>query len=106
VSEDELAILAEQALDQIPSEFMDRLEDVTIVIAERSPLGTQVLADYRGRPICNCCPRTVTLYLQAIMGAVHRGKVSAEEIVGEAVRHELGHALGLGHEIMGESIKI
>jgi predicted Zn-dependent protease with MMP-like domain len=110
VQSDPFEIWVEQALEQIPKEFLERMENVSILIedfADRDTLDSlsigckwQLLGLYVGVPIseqsffsANILPGRIHLYRRPILRAA-RGKKGVSKVIRDVIIHELGHHLG------------
>jgi acetylglutamate kinase len=99
-----------EALDQIPQEFRERMENVEILIEEFPDRETLVsmgiqskwglLGLYVGVPLSNrsffstsVLPETIILYRKPIMRAA-QGIRDLSAVVREVIIHELGHHFG------------
>lgn len=119
MTDDEFEELVEEALDSMPGQFMDSMENVAVVIADEptedelnelddtgQPAGTwyagEILGLYSGVPLTERCyddvdggfPDVITIF----KGPHERSFGTREQISGEVrktVIHEIGHHFGL-----------
>ena len=109
--------LVRQALEEMPSEFAEQLDNVAVVVEEEPDpedlrameldheFADELFGLYHGTPLIDRgvsysgLPDRVVIY----MGPILRACGSAEEVVREVtetVIHELGHHFGLGDDDM------
>ena len=113
MSRDDFEQLVIEAIDSLPQEFLDRLENVDIIV-ESGPTKAQLLQQgvpedslllglYEGVPLTArenygfVLPDKITIFQEAIEAVCH----SAEQIVAEVretVAHEVAHHFGLSDE--------
>lgn len=115
VPPEEFEVLVGRALDQLPKEFADALDNVVVLMEdEPDPAmlaemgfdpGEEILGLYTGIPLTErevgwtTLPDTVTIY----RGPLLRMCRDRQELIGEirdTVVHELGHHFGLSDEEM------
>ena len=117
IASDEFEKLVRQALDEMPSEFAEQLDNVAVVVEEEPnpedlremgldhEFADELFGLYHGTPLIDRgasysgLPDRVVIY----MGPILRACGSAEEVVREVtetVIHELGHHFGLSDEEM------
>ncbi|HEV3328569.1 MAG TPA: metallopeptidase family protein [Acidimicrobiales bacterium] len=89
-----------EAIDSIPDEFADRVENVAFLIEDDSERG-DLLGLYEGIPAtkrwryAGAMPDRITIYKDPIC-AMCRTEDEVREQVRETVVHEIGHYFGLG----------
>ena len=105
-----------KAIDQLPSEFQDKLENVDVIVEDwptqrqLSQLGlkhrSQLLGLYegipqteRGRDYNLVLPDKITIFYKPIE-AKCRSDREIETEIGEVVRHEIAHHFGIGDETL------
>ncbi|MCU1648624.1 MAG: metallopeptidase family protein [Nocardia sp.] len=109
MSADRFEELVGDALDLVPREFAEAINNVVILIEARSAEGRQVLGLYRGIPLTNrdfsnyggALPDTITIYRDSILGICN----SEEEVVHEVavtVIHEIAHYFGIDDDRLHE----
>ncbi|MCP4658239.1 MAG: metallopeptidase family protein [bacterium] len=115
VSHDEFEALVTRALDQLPREFAELLDNVAVVIEEEpgpeeldecwDPDDGELLGLYRGVPLIDRGCDYVALPDQVVLyrGPLLRTCANRRELIREVrdtVIHELGHYFGLSDEEM------
>lgn len=106
VSVDDFEVLVGDALDALPDEILDMLENVVVMIDDEHP--EDLLGLYEGIPQTERddyggfeLPDRVTLYRLALCDHVHDlGELKHEVMV--TVVHELAHHLGIDDERLHE----
>lgn len=105
-----------KAIEELPAEFKDKLENVEIIIEDwpsprqLSRLGirhnTQLLGLYEGIPQTNrgqgynlVLPDKITIFQKPIEATCHSDREIKAEI-GTVVRHEIAHHFGIGDETL------
>ncbi len=108
--------LVRQALEELPPEFADRLENVAVVVEEEpdpedlrgvglDPEEDELLGLYQGTPLIdrNACysglPDRIVIYMGPILRACETPRQVVRE-VRNTVIHEIGHHFGLSDEEM------
>ena len=115
MSDTEFEALVEEALEQLPAEFRDRLENIAIVIeAEPETHDLEVLEDeehellgiFRGISLPDrsfsalpSLPNQIAIFRGPIL-RVCRSRREAVQQIRETVIHELGHFFGLSDDEM------
>ncbi len=104
---DEFEQLVADALDAIPEELRSVMENVAVIVDDRSPPG-QLLGLYQGVPLTNrgisysaTPPDRITIF----MAAICRSCQTADEVVAlvrKVVIHEVGHHFGIGDDRLEE----
>ena len=92
--------LVADALDEIPTELRDAMENVAVLVDDTSPPGG-LFGLYEGVPLTSrgnyssSMPDRITIFMATICHAAHsRDDVVA--IVRKTVIHEVGHHFGIG----------
>ncbi|MET9489213.1 MULTISPECIES: metallopeptidase family protein [unclassified Nocardia] len=102
MSADRFEELVGDALDLIPREFAEAIDNVVVLIEARSAEDPHLLGLYHGIALTNrdfshyggALPDTITIYREAILGMC----TSEEEVVHEVavtVIHEIAHYFGI-----------
>ena len=115
VGREEVEFLVEKALDQLPAEFADLLDNIAVVVEEEPDAGTltemeipdgdELLGLYRGVPLTDRetgyfdLPDQVVLYRRPLL-RISRDRRELIREVRDTVVHELGHHFGLSDEEM------
>jgi predicted Zn-dependent protease with MMP-like domain len=107
--------LVGEALDQLPAEWAERLDNVVVVVEEEpSPedlagvgldprSGAELLGLYQGVPLdergvyYSSLPDRVVIYRGPVLRAA-RSRQDVVRVIQETVLHELGHHFGLAEE--------
>ena len=107
ISQDRFEQLVSEALDSLPAEFADRIDNVAVVIEEGSP-ESSLLGLYEGIPLTKrtvaysgVAPDRITIFRLPIL-ARSRTESEAEEQVRRTVLHEVGHYFGIGDRRLRE----
>lgn len=99
----EFEIVVHKALDSLPKEFADKLQNLEIVIEDKSPRGgkERILGLYQGVPLdkrghyyAGVLPDKITLYQKNIEAVCKDEKEMILEIQ-KTLLHELGHYFGI-----------
>jgi predicted Zn-dependent protease with MMP-like domain len=119
VSKEEFSALVEEALDQLPDEFKEALDNVAVMVEEEpsqedleevgidpgDPDRDELLGLYQGTPLTerdgfySALPDRVLIYRGPILRSCETRRQVIRE-VRETVQHELGHYFGLEeHEL-------
>ena len=99
VSRERFEEFVADAIDSIPAEFADRVENVAILIEDDSPSGN-LLGLYEGIPITKrgyysgAMPDRITLFQDAISRTC-RTEDDVRRQVHDTVVHEIGHYFGI-----------
>ncbi|MBY4573177.1 metallopeptidase family protein [Gordonia paraffinivorans] len=104
MSDDEFDGLVSDALDTIPSELTDEMNNVVILVEPRNPEEPDILGLYQGIALTlrdhdygGYLPDTITIYREPILAMCD----SREEVVHEVavtVMHEIAHHFGIDDE--------
>ena len=106
--------LVEEAIEQIPEEFTNLIENLTFLVKDRPPRETYtqtgishsnlILGTYHGVPYKhrgpfygNTPPDVITIYQEPIE-KICRSEEDIKEKIKEVVLHEVGHYLGLNEK--------
>ena len=100
--------LVGEALDTIPEEFAQRMENVVVLVEDHPPAGRRILGLYRGVPLTKrghmysgMLPDTIHIYRLPI-----QRMCSTDEQIVERVRstvvHEVAHHFGIGDKRLKE----
>ena len=99
--------LVADALEAIPDELRAEMENVAIIVDDRSPPG-RLYGLYEGVPLtrrgssyAGALPDRITIYQQAICAICDTEAEVADE-VRRTVIHEVGHHFGIGDERLRE----
>lgn len=104
--------LVEDVVASLPAEVLAYIENVIIVTAYGEAESLQgVTARYSGSPrsvrsrsYSGVVPDVITVYRRSVELLSQHDEVVMRDVISRAVRHEIGHHLGLGHEQMGERV--
>ncbi|MBN9645285.1 metallopeptidase family protein [Corynebacterium mendelii] len=103
VSDERFEELVDMGLDRIPKHFIDRLDNVAILIEEWSPKSNTILGLYHGTALPERLanhtglPSTITIYKEALKNYCRTEEELIEEVA-TTVGHEIGHHFGLDDE--------
>ena len=106
----EFEIIAHKALDSLPKEFADKLQNLEIVTEDKSPRDgkTLLLGLYQGVPLdkrghyyAGVLPDKITLYQKNIETVCRNEKDMILEIQ-KTLLHELGHYFGISEKRLCE----
>jgi predicted Zn-dependent protease with MMP-like domain len=107
VSAEEFEALVTDALEGIPERLRGAMENVAIVVDDRSPPG-RLLGLYEGVPLTKrgnhysaAVPDRITIYMATICGAC-RTEADVVAMVRKTVVHEVGHHFGIDDRRLGE----
>lgn len=100
--------IVDQALDELPGEIADKLDNLVVVVEERHASGEDLLGLYegisladRGMDYAGVLPDRITIYME---GHIEMGldRVSTIEEIRRTVLHEIGHHLGIDDARLAE----
>jgi predicted Zn-dependent protease with MMP-like domain len=100
VTQERFESFVQDALDSIPDEFADRVDNVAFLVEDDSERG-DLLGLYQGVPATKrfhysgSMPDRITIYKNPIC-AMCRTEDEVREQVRETVIHEIGHYFGIG----------
>jgi predicted Zn-dependent protease with MMP-like domain len=112
---DDIAALAEAVLEQLPTEFKDRLENLAIIVDEDHPIdgrggqfaGQPFTSPWRGpmfyAPLSR--PAEIVLFEKPIRAQAGADPELLQAVVREVMIHELGHYFGLSHADMDAQLR-
>lgn len=107
VSEEQFEQFVSDALDSLPPEFADRIENVAVVVEEGST-GSNLLGLYEGVPLTKrtlgysgVAPDRITIFRLPILARCGT-EDEVEEQVRRTVLHEVGHYFGIGDRRLRE----
>lgn len=108
-SDSELEELIQRALDELPQEFRDRMENLAILIDDEPPEGERWLATYQGAPLTRRSslapwqwPHKITFYRGPILRHYGASQEQLEREIKHLVRHEVAHLFGISDERLKE----
>ena len=98
--------MVERAIERIPEEFAEAVENCAFIVEAEPPRGQPgLLGLYRGHPLTSrgyyagSLPDTITIYQGSLM-RLFPGRKNLERQVYRTVVHEIGHYFGLEeHEL-------
>jgi predicted Zn-dependent protease with MMP-like domain len=100
--------LVAQAIESLPAEFREKLENVEVIIEQRYPPGTPLLGLYYGVPLtqrsvwaAHLLPDRITIF----QGPIESICRTREEIVAQVRRvvlHEIAHHFGISDQRLRE----
>lgn len=110
--------LVSRAIDDLPDEFRERLENVDVVVADYASSGQldrvgagrkhRLLGLYQGVPLTRrgrgygmVPPDKITIFQKPIESICHNDEEIVTE-VGRVVRHEIAHHFGIGDDRLRE----
>ncbi|AZA12543.1 metallopeptidase family protein [Corynebacterium choanae] len=103
VSDERFEELVDLGLDRIPRQFIQRLDNVAILVEDWNPESPYVLGLYRGVALpertsnFSGLPSTITLYKEALKRHCRTEEELIEEVA-TTVGHEIGHHFGFDDE--------
>ncbi len=99
--------LVADALDEIPTELRDAMENVAVLVDDTSPPGG-LFGLYEGVPLTSrgnyssSMPDRITIFMATICHAAHSSD-DVVAIVRKTVIHEVGHHFGIGRDATARS---
>jgi predicted Zn-dependent protease with MMP-like domain len=114
ISRETFEQLVEKALDELPKQFADLLQNIAVIVEEEpGPADRSLLEDprqellgiYRGVPLPQrvhgtpLMPDQIAIFRGPIL-RIARSRYEAHQQIRDTVIHELGHYFGLGDEDM------
>ena len=88
-----------RALDALPDELADRLENVAVVVEDENALEAGVLGLFEEEP---WLPAKVTIYRRPLEAAFGHDALRLEHEIRVTVLHELAHYFGLDEDRLAE----
>ena len=109
MSEDEFSELVADALDEVPGELLDLLENVVVLVADEHPDGLELLGLYEGTPLTDrsdafappVLPDTITIYRGPTLRMCANAQQAREEVAITVV-HEIAHHFGIDDDRLHE----
>ncbi len=106
---EEFEKLVGEAMAEIPRRFRKLIENLTIMVEDESPPGTNLLGLYHGVPYThrgpasygNISPDVIVIYQRPIE-RISRTSDDIKDHVRDTVLHEVGHYFGLGEAELRE----
>ena len=106
ITDAEFEEMVERAIERIPEEFSEAVENCAFIVEAEPPKGQPgLLGLYRGHPLTSrsyyagTLPDTITIYQGSLM-RLFPGRKRLEQQVYRTVVHEIGHYFGLEeHEL-------
>lgn len=107
IPEAEFEVLVGRALDQLPDELWARLENVAVVVEDAHPEDPDLLGLYEGVPqtdrwdYAGVLPDKISIFRLPLCAL----SADPDELVHEVkvtVVHELGHHVGIDHDVLEE----
>lgn len=113
VDREDFELLVDEALEEIPAEFLDRIDNLVVVVedrpsAEQDPSGDGVLGLYEGISLAErgidyfgVMPDQITVFREPHLSlGLNRSDLVAE--IRRTVLHEIAHHLGIDDERLHE----
>ena len=94
--------IVDQALDELPGDIADKLDNLVVVVEDRHTSGDEgmSLAD-RGIDYAGALPDRITIYMESHI-EMGLDRVSTIEEIRRTVLHEIGHHLGIDDARLSE----
>lgn len=119
ISDDEFEAMAAEAIDSLPPIFLQRLENVEIVVEKRPsaallrelnvPPGNTLLGLYEGVPLTErtsdyglVVPDLITLFQDPIVAATDGSREAVQAEIRHTIVHEVAHYFGISDERLHE----
>jgi predicted Zn-dependent protease with MMP-like domain len=104
--------LVAEALDEIPRKFRKLIDNVTVMVEDDCPPGTNLLGLYHGVPYPhrspgsygNYAPDVIVIYQRPIE-SISRSDDEIKDHVRDTVLHEVGHYFGLGEAEIERAVR-
>jgi predicted Zn-dependent protease with MMP-like domain len=87
------------ALESLPAELADKLENVAVVIEDEDPRNPHLLGLFESAPLM---PRKITIFRRPLEEDFGHDRVELERQIRITVLHELAHYFGLDEERLAE----
>lgn len=101
MSDDEFEMLVSDALDTIPSELTNAIDNMVILVEPINPESPHILGLYHGVALTSrdhdyggFLPDTITIYREPILAMCHTHAQVVHEVA-VTVIHEIGHHFGI-----------
>ena len=108
MSDDEFEMLVSDALDTIPSELTNAIDNVVILVADRNEEEPDILGLYEGVALterdswyAGSLPDTITIYREALL-EVCESEAEVVDEVAITVIHEIAHHFGIDDDRLHE----
>ena len=100
--------LVRDALDQVPGELLDMMDNVVILVEDEAESDTELLGLYEGHALTErgwhyggVLPDRITIYRNPILGICHDESDVVEEVAITVV-HEIAHHFGIDDDRLHE----
>lgn len=100
--------IVDQALDELPGDIADKLDNLVVVVEDRHASGEDLLGLYegisladRGMDYAGVLPDRITIYMESHID-MGLDRVSTIEEIRRTVLHEIGHHLGIDDARLSE----
>jgi predicted Zn-dependent protease with MMP-like domain len=87
------------ALDELPPDLAEKLENVAVVVEDEGPAGLRVLGQFESTPLL---PRKITIYRRPLEQGYGHDPVELQRQIRVTVLHELAHYFGLDERRLAE----
>src|SRR5437868_14794981 len=107
-SEERFRKLAAEALDSLPEWVRMRMDNVEVLVEDRSPQGSGVLGLYEGIPLARRgssymgLPDRITLYRSSIE-RLAPDEEALRRLIAHTIAHEVGHHFGISDDRLRET---
>lgn len=109
ISEEEFEAYVDQAVETVPDELLDLVDNCILLIEEESPddrphllgLYEGIPLDQRGNSYAGALPDRITIYRGPLVRLCHSVEELREQ-VRVTVVHEIGHFFGIGDDRLDE----
>lgn len=108
ISDEEFEEMVEEALERVPSQFLEAVENCAFIVEHDPPRGQRsLLGLYHGVPITGrgyysgAMPDTITIYQNPLI-RLFRTRERVREEVYRTVVHEIGHYFGMDDDELHE----
>ena len=100
--------LVSEALDQVPAQFAEAMDNVVVLVEEYNDESPDILGLYHGIALTErtshyggVLPDRISIYRRPILGMCHTEPQVVEEVL-ITVMHELGHHFGIDDQRLHE----